>query len=108
MSKKFINLTNHNISVITPNGLKVIEPSGQIARVQYDIKTIDEVEGIPIVEIIYNKVVGLLNPEPNTYYIVSSIVKNAIGLNRRDVITLYGVKRKNGKPYVCEGFRVNG
>ena len=105
--KKFINLTNHPINIITPNGLKVIEPSGQITRVQYDIEAIDEVEGIPIVEIIYNKIVGLPEPEPNTYYIVSSTVKNAT-LNRKDVITLYSVKRKDGKPYACQGFRVNG
>ena len=107
MSKKLINLTNHNINVITPDGLKVIEPSGQIARVQYNIKTIDEINNIPIVEIVYNKVIGLPGPKPNTYYIVSSTVKNAT-LDRKDVITLYGVKRKDGKPYACEGFRVNG
>ena len=105
--KKFINLTNHPINIITPNGLKTIEPSGQIARAQYDIKTIDEVAGIPVVEIVYNRIIGLPDPKPNTYYIVSSTVKNAT-LNRKDVITLYSVKRKDGKPYACEGFRVNG
>ena len=105
--KKFINLTNHNINVITPKGLKTIEPSGQIARVQYGIKTIDEIAGIPIVEIVYNRIIGLPDPKSNTYYIVSSTVKNAT-LNRKDVITLYSVKRKDGKPYACEGFRVNG
>ena len=108
MSKKFVNLTNHPINIITPEGIKIIEPSGQIARVNYKIETIDEVEGIPIVEIVYGDIIGLPNPQPNTYYIVSSVVKNAVGLKRRDVITLYDVKRKDGTPYACGGFRVNG
>ena len=108
MEKQFINLTNHEINVITPLGMKTIKPSGQIARVNYKIETIDEVDGIPIVEIVYKDVVGLPEPQPNIYYIVSSVVKNAIGLKRKDIVTLYDVKRKNGIPYACGGFRVNG
>ncbi len=108
MNKKFINLTNHAINIITPEGIKIINSSGQIARVNYNIKTIDEVNNIPIVKIIYNEIVGLPKKQKNTYYIVSSIVKNAVGLSRKDVITLYDVKRKNGSPYACSGFRING
>ena len=106
--KKLVNLTNHDITLITPKGLKTIEPSGQIARANYEIKEVDEILGVPVVEIVYNKVVGLPEPKENTYYIVSSIVKNAVGLSRKDVITLYDVKRRNGTPYACAGFRING
>lgn len=106
--KELVNLTNHSVKIITPNGVREIKPSGQIARVSYKIETIDEIDGIPIVEIKYNDVVGLPDKKENTYYIVSSIVKNAVGMSRPDVLTLYGVKRHNGEPYACEGFRVNG
>ena len=106
--KKLVNLTNHEINIITPEGLKTIEPSGQIARVNYEIVEIDEVMGIPVVEIMYKKVMGLPEPKKGVYYIVSSVVKNAIGLSRKDVITLYGIKRRNGTPFACSGFRVNG
>ena len=106
--KKLVNLTNHDITLITPDGLKTIEPSGQIARANYEIVEVDEILGVPVVEIVYNKVVGLPEPKENTYYIVSSIVKNAVGLSRKDVITLYDVKRRNGTPYACAGFRING
>lgn len=106
--KRLVNLTNHEINIITPDGLKTIEPSGQIARANYEIKEVDEILGVPVVEIVYNKVVGLPEPKENTYYIVSSIVKNAVGLSRKDVITLYDVKRRNGTPFACSGFRING
>jgi hypothetical protein len=106
--KQFINLTNHPINIITPEGIKTIKPSGQIARVNYKIKEIDNVDGVPIVEIQYGEIIGLPEPKKDTYYIVSSVVKNAVGLNRKDVVTLYDVKRKNGEPYACGGFRING
>lgn len=105
---KLLNLTNHEINIITPEGLKTIEPSGVIARVNYKIEEVDEILGAPVVEIVYNKVIGLPEPKENVYYIVSSIVKNAVGLSRKDVVTLYDVKRRNGTPYACAGFRING
>jgi len=109
MEKRFINLTNHDISLLKENGEKVtIKPSGQIARTQYYPVKIDEINGVPIYKIEYSNTVGLPESEPGTYYLVSATVKNAVGLERFDVVAPFGVTRAGGIPQFARGARING
>ena len=107
MDKKFINLTSHDINVLTPKGIVTIPTSGKVARVSYDTPTIDTIDDIPIISLKYGEVVGLPEPQENTYYIVSAVVRNALKDTRPDVVTPHNIIRHNGVPYVCKAFRNN-
>ncbi|NPA98373.1 MAG: hypothetical protein GXO43_03245 [Crenarchaeota archaeon] len=82
---RIINLTPHPISIMdeTEKIMCTIPPSGTVARVsqqRISAGTID-VDGvkIPVVKTVYGEVEGLPDkPEPDTYYIVSTIVAQAI------------------------------
>jgi hypothetical protein len=80
---KIINLTPHAINL---PGITV-PPSGQLARCQETVKTVDqiEVEGavVPVVEKTFGDVTGLPEPVWGTIYIVSALVAQAV--RRSDV-----------------------
>ena len=105
-SRKIINLTNHPVTVLTQDGPKTFEPSGTVARVDTENRIIGEIDGIPIIKIIYKDIYGIPEPDGNIY-IVSSVVKNALP-DREDIVALYDVTRVSGKPICATGFRVNG
>ena len=77
---KIVNLTPHEITIHLPDGSVVkIPPSGRVARVATIRKPTGELEGIPLVTVEYGKVEGLpAEPEPDTYYIVSVLVAQAL------------------------------
>lgn len=88
---KLINLTPHSINLC---GLK-IESSGQ-ARVSEKEIRIGEVVNdeitIPITKRFFGDVVGLPDPQPNTIFIVSSLVQSRCNL-RTDVVALSRFQR---------------
>jgi len=106
--KKIVNLTTHTVKIVKDGG-EIIEipPSGQVARVELSYKEIDNVDGIPIIEIQYGDVIGLPKPQEGVYYVVSSVCKNAVP-DRKDVLALFQVQRQKGEPFLAKGFRVNG
>lgn len=84
---KIINLTPHAITVRLESGDRVFEPSGQVARVATTATPAGEVDGIPVVNQTFGEIEGLPVPEPNTVFIVSSIVLAAAKeAGRTDVI----------------------
>lgn len=84
---KLVNLTPHKISVFLPNGEKTeIEPSGTVARVQARSVEIGTVEGIPVVRTEFGAVDGLPEPQPNTIFIVSTLVAQALKGKRHDIV----------------------
>lgn len=85
---KIVNLTPHAITVRTVSGDRVFEPSGTIARVTTTAAPAGEVDGIPVVNQTFGEIEGLPVPEPNTVFIVSSIVLAAAKeKGRTDVIS---------------------
>ena len=82
----FINLTPHDINILTPSGLRTIEPHDYCARVNASTRTVDTIDDIPIVEQTFGDVNGLPDPAPDTFYLVSSIVLNALDTPRPDVL----------------------
>ena len=105
---RFVNLTHHPIRVVTKSGeMRELPPSGQIARCQYTPVETDVIDDIPIYRINYGEVIGLPEPDGESLFIVSAIVKNAVGDAREDVVSVYSVQRQENGSY-CKGFRLNG
>ncbi len=94
---KLVNLTPHEIIL---NG-KLFPPSGRAARVEEKIEimriiSIDGIE-IPIIRKTFGEVQNLPAPEPQTIFVVSLLVAQAI--NRPDVLAI-GETLRNEKGQV--------
>lgn len=82
---KIINLTPHAITfIVRGNESLIIEPSGKVARVSFESKQINTIDGIPVMQNVYGDIVDLPSPQENTIYLVSSIVASRC-TNRDDV-----------------------
>lgn len=69
-----VNLTPHIL--IFPDNI-IIEPSGIVARC-YLKETVSWIRGIKVISRFYGRVTGLPNPSPDTYYVVSAMVRLAL------------------------------
>lgn len=82
-----INLTLHDINIYDNEGMMIAkyESQGQ-ARVDTREVKIYDIDGIDVKRTEYLDVVGLPEPQPNTYYIVSLLVLQALEGKRADLI----------------------
>ena len=103
-----VNLTPHALSLMPagPTGPVVtIPPSGQVARcatsrVQVGTVTVNGIP-IPINQTRFGEVSGLPAPQPNTIYVVSALVAQAVP-ERQDVfITDDAVRDAQGRIIGC-------
>ena len=107
---KLINLTPHAITIPTDAGNYEIQPSGEVARIEthhtpHLLITTDDGHRINIETVRQGAVLGLPERQPNTFYIVSSIVAQHV--NRRDVVSPGRLLRdENGTVIGCEGLLV--
>lgn len=70
-----VNLTPHVVDIYPePNKELHISPSGVVARVKENRRILELVEGIEITETEYGEVTDLPKPQPETAFIVSSLV----------------------------------
>ena len=91
MRVNIVNLTPHPLNLMPegPDGPTVtIPPSGQVARcavdrVQVDTVTVDGIT-VPVNQTRFGAVTGLPDPQPDTIFIVSAVVAQAVP-NRPDV-----------------------
>ena len=91
MRVNIVNLTPHALNLMPagPTGPVVtIPPSGQVARcatsrVQVDTVTVDGIT-VPVNQTRFAAVTGLPDPQPDTIFIVSAVVAQAVP-NRPDV-----------------------
>lgn len=76
---EFVNLTPHPIRLINEDNSVILEipPSGRIARVSQSLDLEREVDGVPLYSETFGEIENLPDPEPDTIYIVSSIVSSA-------------------------------
>ena len=83
---KFVNLTQHNLTIVFENGDDLVLPaSGEVARVTFSTQQVDEIDGIPIFKTVYEpEVVGLPEPEDGTIFVVSSLAAQTV--KRPDVL----------------------
>ena len=77
---KIINLTPHSVTFVDAMGNEVltVEPSGQVARCSVTREKIGMIGGIPVNQTRFGQVSDLPNPQPDTIYIVSAIVAQAV------------------------------
>jgi len=77
----FVNLTPH--AIVLNNGT-TFPPSGDVARVTVAYSDFDS-DGIATTT--FGNIIGLPDPAPDTFYIVSGMVAATIGKSRADVVT---------------------
>lgn len=107
----FVNLTGHDINVYkdqTGNELIKTFPRDEFYRdknvpvIEEDISESEPINGFPIVEKSFTRLVNMPEPKPKTIYIVGLLVAQfLIGTDRRDVIATdggpTGSVRKDGR-----------
>lgn len=86
------NLTPHTLNVVDDAGKIILSvaPSGTVARVTTKQATVGNVAGIDIVRTVFGDVDGLPDPQPDTIYVVSTLVLQALkanGVIRDDVVS---------------------
>lgn len=79
---KIVNLTPHALNFISQDGAVTIPPSGTVARVSVTRETIGTVVidgvSVPVNRTVYGAVEGLPDPAPDTIYVVSTVVAQAV------------------------------
>lgn len=83
----FINLTPHSIVVRVPDGDITFPASGTVCRVTTNQVEVAKADGVAIMATSYSGIVGLPDAEAGVYYIVSGIVRSALGTDRPDVVS---------------------
>ena len=84
MTKKIINLTPHDITIVRDDGNITIPKSGMVARVAEIVTAAPDINGIPCVATRMGEIQNLPAPEAGTVYIVSPLVAGAT--DRTDVV----------------------
>lgn len=84
---KFVNLTLHDLTIAFEDGKGLVLPaSGEVARVTFSTQQVDEIDGIPVYETVYEpEVIGLPEPEDGTIYVASSLAAQCA--RRHDVLS---------------------
>lgn len=101
---KLINLTPHDITVVTHTATSTIPKSGTVARVSQVSTIVDVINDIPISIVKFGDVVGLPDFDHDTRLIVSSMVKNAVGNTRYDLLSPGDLVRDDsGNVIGCKG-----
>lgn len=75
----FVSLLPHKISVICSDGtVRVIAPSGAVARCSVTDEIVDVIDGMYITQQRFGEVIGLPKPERGVAFIVSRMVAAAV------------------------------
>lgn len=102
-----VNLTPHAINICDDSGavVRTIPASGQQARCAVATEPMFEQDGIKFVRTCFGAVSGLPAPKQDTMYIVSLLVKQAVG---RDDVCSPGemVRDSEGKIIGCKNFNI--
>lgn len=103
---RFINLTPHTINVLNAAGARAFDilPSGEVARCAVYREPVKILNGIPVNKTVFGEVENLPDPEPNTYYIVSALVANAIEGREDVLIPDDTVRDSEGRIIGCRSF----
>lgn len=83
---RLINLTPHEVVILVGGKPLRLAPSGRVARLEV-AESEAGVDGIPVVRTQFGEITGLPDPEPETFFVTSTIVAQAAArLGRRDVV----------------------
>lgn len=101
---KIINLTPHDINIVNTElyELQKFKSEGVVRVTTKSVQT-GSVGNVPLFSTQYGEVTGLPAQKPNTYYIVSMLVKQACP-DRKDLLIPSQLQRgENGQPVGCLG-----
>ena len=99
---RLVNLTPHPVVVRWDSG-EVSLPSEGLVRVEEESENAGEVAGVPVSFVRPGRLVGLPEPTPNTYYVVSRIVAQA-AVERDDLLFPFGeIRDANGRIVAVAG-----
>lgn len=100
---KFINLTPHELNLLTDEVEIKIAPEGVVARAEEKQTLVDTIDGVPVYQITYGEVVDLPEPVEGVAYIVSSITAQAV-VGRNDIyVPAAAVRDGAGRIVGCKG-----
>jgi hypothetical protein len=109
---KIVNLTPHKLNILKKDGSTVtVEPSGQVIRVQQEEwSTLTDPYNLgcdfKITKVEFTGVDSLPMPEKDTIYVVSMLVRQALGDGRNDVFAVgEAVRDEVGRIIGCDGLR---
>ena len=107
MTVELVNLTPHQITLIRPDGSKIVLPkSNDPARVRMTTEVVGEVQGIPLKRTVYGEVMSLPAPRDGVVYVVSTLVLKRIDM-RQDLVAPMDVFRDDdGKPLGAQSLNV--
>lgn len=102
----FVNLTPHDINVVTDNGVVTIPCSGKVARCKTISSGCGNIEGIPLFVTRIREVIDLPPMTKNVLYIVSTMVREK-EYTRNDLVSPSELVRdEKGNVIGCKGFTV--
>lgn len=104
---KLVNLTPHAVNVIGENGetIMTIQPSGMVVRCSVTRVQVGKINGIPVNRTQFGAVEGLPESQPDTVYIVSALVAQAVAGARDDVVIPDdAVRDEQGRVIGCRAF----
>lgn len=110
MAKKLKNYTPHDITFVDAEGVVVrtLTPdcsNEQLPRVTVSSELVGEIEGYPLYRSVFGEPVNLPEPEEDTVFIVSNLVKEAAKLlGRTDFVAPRTVRNDKGQILGCNGF----
>lgn len=103
---KIINLTPHTIKIINSEVREI--PSSGTVRISEVTVPVGEIDGIALVKKTYGKAEGLPEPQEDTLYIVSAMVRTAYP-ERNDLASPGDLVRdEQGNVIGCRNLVVNG
>lgn len=98
-----VNCTPHALSFMDTNNtiLRVVEPSGMVARAAQSREQVSTIDGIPVNRTSFGQVENLPDPKEDTIYVVSALTAQACP-ERADVfITDDAVRDEAGRIIGC-------
>lgn len=107
MKVKFVNLTPHDINIVTDNGIVTIPRSGNVARCNTISSLYGRIEGIPLFATRFGDVIDLPPmTQEKILYIVSAMVKQK-EYTRHDLVSPGELVRdEKGNVIGCKGFNI--
>lgn len=102
-----INLTPHALTIFDSDRrvVRIVEASGTVARVSVNRRLIAVEDGIEFYATTYGEPVGLPEPQPNTIYVVSGLLRAAVP-ERSDLWQPGELLRNDaGQPVGCIGLQ---
>lgn len=101
----FVNLCQHIINIVTPEGVVDVPPSGRVARVATTRTPGPSFGPVETVITVFGEVEGLPEPQEGTIFLVSALVQGHKSVRHREDVFSPGeqIRNADGLPVGCRG-----